>query len=243
MPFSRIGHVLARTYNDVQNNHTFAMAAGLSYYFVMALFPALIFAAAVLAFLPIPNLFDQLIGAMGNVAPRESMSLVRGIVGDVITPRRGGLLTFGLLGTLWTVSSGFSMMQEALNVAYDVPETRSFWQTRLEAIGLALVIGVLVICAFGVMMVGPAFGAWLARHTDESPEFAVLWPIIRWVIAVGFTVLAVEIIYFVGPNIKQTFKATLPGALVAVGGSIGLSFAIRRRARFIPRRCRKTLMM
>ncbi len=226
MPLSRIGHVIARTYNDVQNNHTFAMAAGLSYYFVMALFPALIFAAAVLAFLPIPNLFDQLIAAMGKVMPAQSMVLVKGVIGDVITPRRGGLLTFGLLGTLWTVSSGFAMMQEALNVAYDVPETRSFWQTRLEAIGLSLVVGALVVCAFAVMMVGPAFGAWLALHTDESQTFAMMWPAIRWVIAIGFTVLGVEIIYFVGPNIRQTFKATLPGALVAVVGSIGLSFAL-----------------
>ena len=65
--------------------------------------------------------------------PSESMGLVRKIVTEIISPNRGALLSFGLLGTLWSCSGGFAAMIEALNVAYDVPETRPIWKTRLLA--------------------------------------------------------------------------------------------------------------
>lgn len=71
----------------------------------MALFPTLAVAAAVLAYIPVPDLFNQILDAAARVAPPEGMGLVRGIVGDVIVAQRGALLSLGLLGSLWTVSS------------------------------------------------------------------------------------------------------------------------------------------
>lgn len=216
---------MARTIADVQNNHTLAMAAGLSYYFVMALFPTLIVAAAVLAYLP-GHLFDQILDAAGRVIPPQGMGVVRAVASDVITPKRGALLSLGVLGSLWTVSSGVSALIEALDVAYDVPETRSWWDQRLLAVGTAVVVGLLTLVAVAVMMVGPRFGDWLAAHVGAGFEFAAAWPIIRWGIAIAFTVLAVELMYFLLPNVKHSFKQSLPGAVVAVAVWIGLSFGL-----------------
>ncbi len=129
MRLSTIRQTLGRTLADVQNNHTLAMAAGLSYYFVMALFPTLAVLAAVLAYMP-GDLFNHILDAAARLVPPQGMGLVRGIVDDVITPKRGALLSVSLLGSLWTVSSGFSALIEALDVAYDVPETRSWWDQR-----------------------------------------------------------------------------------------------------------------
>lgn len=60
----RIKHALARTYGDVLRNHTLQIAAALSYYFVLSLFPSLIFLSAIVAYLPVPNLFDQALSMM-----------------------------------------------------------------------------------------------------------------------------------------------------------------------------------
>ena len=117
----RVKRVIVGAINDVNLNHIFAFAAALSYYFVMAFFPALIALAAIVAYLPVPNLFETIISTLARVVPPESMGLIRRIVADVISPSRGALLSFGLIGTLWTCSSGFAAMIEALNVAYDVP--------------------------------------------------------------------------------------------------------------------------
>jgi membrane protein len=215
--------VILNAVDDVNRNNTLAFAAALSYYFVLALFPALIFLAAVVAYLPIPDLFNTIIATMARVAPETSMGLVRKIVADVISPSRGAFLSFGLLGTLWTCSSGFAAIIEALNVAYNVPETRPIWKTRLLAIGLIFLIGTLVTVAFAFMIVGPRFGEFLATHLGLKYEFALLWPVLRYVFAVTFIVIAIEALYFIAPNVKQRFSSSLPGAILAVVGWILLS--------------------
>src|SRR5579872_2995151 len=153
---------LTRTYADVLRNHTLQMAAALSYYFVLSLFPSLILLSAIVAYLPVPNLFDQALMLMARFLPADSMGLVRRVLADVITPNRGTFLSFGILGTLWTASGGFSAAIEALNIAYDVQDDRPFWKTRPLAIALAMITGSLLLLALSVMIVGPRFGQWLA---------------------------------------------------------------------------------
>jgi membrane protein len=217
---------VVRTYADIQNNRALQMAAALSYYFVMALFPALIFLSAIVAFLPVAGLFDQTIDLMGRFVPPEGMDVVRKVLAEAITPNRGTFLSIGFLGTLWTASGGFTAAIEALNIAYDVHETRPFWRTRLLAIILVLVIGLLLLVALSVMIVGPHFGQWLANRMHLSRVWLWVWPYVHWLISVGFTVLAVEALYFMGPNVKQRFRATLPGAVLSVGFWIGLSYLL-----------------
>jgi len=185
-----IDQALERTYGDVVRNHTMQMAAALSYYFVLSLFPALIFLSAVVAFLPVPNLFGQTLSLMSRFLPPDSMGLVRRVLADVITPNRGTFLSFGILGTLWAASGGFSAAIEALNIAYDVRDDRPFWKTRPLAVGLALVTGALLLVALPVMILGPRFGEWLAGKIHLSSLFVFLWPYVHWSIAVGFTILA-----------------------------------------------------
>lgn len=222
----RIKTALVRTYTDVVENHTLQMAAALSYYFVLSLFPALIFLSAIVAYLPVPDLFNQGLSTMARFLPPDSMGLVRKVLSDVITPNRGTFLSFGLLGTLWAASGGFSATIEALNMAYEVQDDRPFWKTRPLAIWLAMITGALLLNALSVMIVGPRFGGWLAGRVHLSSLFVWLWPYIHWSIAVGFTILAVEVLYYLAPNVKQRFLATLPGAVVAVGSWIGLSYLL-----------------
>jgi membrane protein len=221
-----IRQAIANAYDDTQRNHTLQMAAALSYYFVMSLFPALIFLSAVVAYVPLPDLFDEALAFMGRFVPADSMGLVRKVLSDVVTPNRGAFLSFGLLGTLWAASGGFAAAIEALNISYDVEETRPFWKTRPLAIGLTLLIGGLLLVALSMMIVGPRFGEWLFVRFHLTSVWVWIWPYLHWSISVGFTILAVEALYFVAPNVKQRFWATLPGAILAVATWIGLSFLL-----------------
>jgi membrane protein len=218
--------VLKHAVEDAQQNHTMAFAAGLSYYFVLSLFPALIALSAVVGFLPVPNLFSQILTLMARFVPADSMGVVRYVVHDVITPHRGALLSFGLLGTLWSASSGFAGMIEALNVAYNVPETRPYWKTRGLAIVLTFVIGGLLLVALAMMLVGPKFGEWLAGELHLNFLWARIWPLVRWVVSGAFIVMAVETMYFLAPNVKQRFWHTLSGAVFAVVAWLALSAAL-----------------
>src|SRR3989442_316427 len=223
---ANVKHALVRTYADLLQSRALQMAAALSYYFVLSLFPALIFLSAVVAYLPVPDLFNQALALMAQFLPADSMGLVRRVVADVISPNKGTFLSFGILGSLWAASGGFAAAIEALNIAYEVKEDRPFWKTRPLALGLAFMTGALLLVALSVMIVGPRFGEWLAARVHLSGLFVLLWPYIHWTIAVGFTILAVEALYFLAPNVKQRFLATLPGAVLAVGCWIGLSYLL-----------------
>src|SRR5215469_12362338 len=223
---AEIRAALGQTYTDLSRHHTLQMAAALSYYFVLSFFPSLIFLSAIVAYLPVPDLFNQSLLLMSHFLPVDAMGLVRRVLADVITPNRGTFLSVGILGTLWAASGGFAATIEALNIAYEVHDDRPFWKTRPLAIGLAFVTGFLLLTALSVMVVGPRFGEWLAARVHLSAVFVFIWPYIHWTIAVGFTVLAVEALYFLAPNVKQRFLATLPGAILAVGCWIGLSYLL-----------------
>src|SRR5438309_10993569 len=206
-----IKDALVETYEDVLRNHTMQMAAALSHCLVLSFFPALIFLSAVVAYLPLPDLFNQALSMMARFLPQDSMGLVRRVLSDVITPNKGTFLSLGILGTLWAASGGFAATIEALNIAYEVQDDRPFWKTRPLAIGLAFITGSLLLTALSVMVVGPRFGEWLAARVHLASLFVLVWPYIHWAIAIGFTALAVEPLYFLAPNVKQRFLATLPG--------------------------------
>ncbi len=218
--------VLQGAWQDIQRNHSLAFAGGLSYSFLMGLFPALIALAAVVGYLPIPHLFQEILNVMARFVPPDSMGLVRKVVSDVISPNKGKLLSFGLVGWIWAASSGFAGIMEALNVAYDVPETRPYWKARLLAIWLSVQIGGLMLVALVVMLVGPQFGAWLAAKFHVSFVWAYAWPYIRIVFSLVAVVVAVEVMYFAGPNVKQRFRHTIWGAVIAVGTWLLLSYLL-----------------
>lgn len=218
--------VVKRSATDIANNHTLAFAASLSYSFVMSLFPALISLAAIVSLLPIPDLFQNIIAVLGRAVPPEGMGLVNKVVADVIRPHSSSLLSIGLLGTLWSASSGFAGMIEALDVAYDVPDTRPIWKTRLLAIGLTIMVGGMLVTSFLCMTLGPRFFALFADKIGFGPEFIAVWKIARWAVAGALVVVSIELVYFLAPNVRQRFRQTLPGAVIALAGWLLLSFGL-----------------
>jgi membrane protein len=213
-------------YNDVYDEHLFVFAAGLSYYFVLSLFPLLVLMASLLGFVPIPHLFEGLLRLMSSLIPGDGMSLVRSVVSDVSTHKHTHVLTLGLVFTIWTASSGFSAIIDGLDLVYRVRETRPVWKTRPIALGLTLLAGSLLLGAVVLMIEGTHFGIWLTGRFDLNPAVMAAWRYLRWGIAIAFAVLAIELLYHFGPNVKQRFRDSLPGAIVAVTSGIGLSYLL-----------------
>jgi membrane protein len=213
---SGVRRAISRAYQDLGRHHTLQTSAALSYYFVLSAFPSLILLSAVLGFIPLPDLFGHVLLLMSRLLPADTMRVVYSVLHDVLSSHRGTWFSFGMIGTVWMGSSAFDAMIEALDIAYDANEDRPYWKTRLLAVGLAAICGALLLVALAVLIVGPRFGDWLAAHLEISSVFVAVWPVLHWTIAIGFTVLAVEVIYFLAPNVKQRFVATLPGAVLSV---------------------------
>lgn len=217
---------LITIYNDVNDEHLFVFAAGLSYYFVLSLFPLLILMASLLGHVPIPHLFEGLLGLMAKLVPGDGMSLVRNIVAGVMSHKHTHFLTLGLVFTIWTASSGFAAIMDGLDVVYRVHEIRPVWKTRPIAMGLTLLAGSLLLLAVGLMVEGTSVGVWLTGRFALNHAMLAAWQSLRWSIAIASAVLAVELLYHFGPNVKQRLRDSLVGAIVAVAIWIGLSYML-----------------
>ncbi len=218
--------VVVSVYNEVQRTRTFSVAAGLAYYFLLSLFPLLILLATVLGCLPIPNLFNQILDFAARFIPYDAMGLVRKILQSVLTPSSGRLLSFGIVGTLWAASGGFSAMIDALDIAYDARKSRPMVKQRLLALSLTFMTGGLMALAMVLTLVGNRAGYFLSNELHLSNIFEQSWGLIRWGIIVMCIVLSLELLYFFGPNVKQRFKHTLPGAIVGTILWILISLAV-----------------
>jgi membrane protein len=218
--------VITSVYREVQRTRVLNIAAGLSYYFLLSLFPLLILLATLLGYLPIPNLFQQIMDLVARFMPKDAMGLVQKILKSVLTPNRTGLLSFGIAGTLWAASGGFSAMIDALDIAYDSRSTRSMIKQRLLALGLTFMTGALMSLSLLLTIGGGKIGSLIGKLLNLSDVFQVLWPYMRWTMIVVAIVLSLELLYFIGPNVKQKFRHTLPGAILGTLLWIVISAAV-----------------
>ena len=128
-------------WNEMLRTRAFVVAAALSFYFLLSLIPLLIVFSSLLAYLPVPDVFDRLLDLLASFVPPEAMVFVQKAIGSVLTPHGGGLISVSVLGYLWSASGGFSAMIEALDIAYDVKISRPWWRDRLQALLLTFTTG------------------------------------------------------------------------------------------------------
>ncbi len=233
---SAVWQFLVVVYKELFRTRVFVVAAALAFYFVLSLVPLLFIFSSLLGFLPIPNLFGQLLDMMAQLVPPDAMALVQRIIASVIAPHRGGLLSFGVLGYLWASTGGFSAMIEALDIAYDVPVSRPWWRDRLQALLLTFTSGGLVLIALLAVIAGPSFGHMVTRVFPVPLSFGHAWPMIRHAVTFVAFLLSAIVLYTIGPNKKHGFRSTGPGALLAVtgwfAGSAGFTFYVGHFAHY-----------
>jgi membrane protein len=220
--------LLMTVYSELWRTRAFTIAAALAFYFLFSLVPVLVIFSSLLRFLPVSDVFDQLLDLMAQIVPPDSMTFVERILSDILTPSRGKLLSFGILGYLWTASGGFTSLIESLDIAYEVKVSRPWWRDRIRALVLAFSSGGLVSLSVLLLIVGPHFGHFLAEVFPVPRAIEHLWPVIRPVFIFITFVTGLEVIYYLGPNAKHSFFSTLPGAAIAVSiwliGSWGLNY-------------------
>jgi len=214
-----------RVVSEVQTDNCLGQAAQLSFYFLLALFPFLLFLTALLAYVPIPDLMEKIFDLLRAIIPGEALILVQDNVENLVTHQRGGLLSFGIVMALWSSSSAITAVMETLNLAYDVVEGRPFWKVRGLAILLTILLSVLLVTAMALLVFGPYLGHWVASQFGLGYVFQVAWALVRWVFIVVFLVLAMGLIYSIAPDVEQHWKWLTPGSIFSVIAIIGVSLA------------------
>jgi membrane protein len=204
-----------RTAREVVADNCLNLAAQLAYYFFLALFPALLFLTAVVSFIPVQGLLEMITSTLARVAPGEVITIVQDQILKIANDKSGGLLTLGILGTIWSMSAGMDAIVSTLNEAYDIQEGRPWWRVKLTAIGLTLALAVFIVLAFALLMVGPTLGEKVASWFYLGPAFVWSWTILQWPVVFGLVALGIAIIYYYAPDAEQEWIWITPGSVLA----------------------------
>lgn len=219
--------VITEVWLECEKDDVLGRSAQLAYYFLFSLFPALLFLATLLAFLPIPNLLDNLLFYLSRVLPVDAFKLIRGNVKDVLSNQRFGLLSFALFASLWGASSAMGAIIYSLNIAYSVSESRSWWRQRILAVALTIGMAIFVITALALIFFGGTIGERIAMFFGLGTAFHVFWDLARWPFIVGFVLFGLDLIYFLAPNKRMKWKWLTPGAVFALVCWLVISFGLR----------------
>jgi len=219
-----------RVWSEVNEDDIFGRAAQLSYYFLLALFPLLLFITAVLGQFADAGseLRQNLLNLLGSVVPQEAGDLINETIEKVEEGSGGGKISFGILATLWAASNGMTAICQTLNVAYEVEETRPWWKVRLISLGLTVALAVLILSALTLMLFGHHIADYVAASFSFGQVFTWSWKILQWPLVLLFVLVAFALIYYLAPDVKKAgWHWVSPGAIVAVTLWLLVSFGFR----------------
>ena len=215
--------VWAASYED----DVFGRAAQLGFYFLLAVFPALLGVTALIGMLPSQVVLPTVMPYAQQVLPAESLILVDRYVEQVIQGSGGGVFSLSLLGSLWAASWGMMAIINALNVVYGVKETRPFWKAGSTTVLLTMGAAIFVITSLILILAGEQVSQWAADMIGWDWWVAFGWPLLQWPIIVLLLLGAINLIYYWAPNVHHEWQWVKPGSVLAVFLLIILSLGLK----------------
>ena len=182
----------------------------------LSLFPFLIFLAALAGFLGDEDMADDFVEAMFRFMPEDVARTLAPAVGEVLGSRQGGLLTFGILATLWFASNGIEALRAGLNRAYNVREERPMWWLRLQSFALVVASGLVIFFLSAVIIIGPLVWRALGPAVNQALDTQLVFITARYAVAVVVLWVALMLFHQWLPNSRQAFRRILPGVCVTV---------------------------
>jgi membrane protein len=211
--------LLKRTGKEFQNDNLTDWAAALTYYAILALFPALLVLVALLGVVGQQDTINTFIGSMRDAGLSGAADNIEQPLNDVVNQKggAGALLGFGLLGAVWSASGYLGAFMRASNSIYEVEEGRPFWKLRPLQVALT-VVGILVLAfvLIGIVVSGPLAEA-IGDTIGLGGQAVTIYSIAKWPLLIAVVMLLFAGLYYAAPNVKQPkFRWVTVGGVVAV---------------------------
>jgi membrane protein len=222
--------VLKRVKAEVKDDNVGLLAAGVAFYAMLAIFPAIIAVVTVYGMVADPDQVKTQVGELAKSLPAGADELLTNQLTNVVNAGQQALsigLALSLLALLWSVSSGVQGLIKSLNVIYDEKETRGF--VKLRGLSLLLTLGAIVVAVVALALItvfpGVIDGLGLGRAGQVAASVA------RWVVLAVLVLLALGVVYRLGPDrANPRWRWVSPGAVVALVlwllGSVGFSYYV-----------------
>ena len=219
-----------RAWKEVVEDEVLARSASLAYYFILAVFPAMIFVLSVVGYLTPDGSEWQasMFSTLARVMPSSASDLVQKTFREIAQASGVGKAAFGIVGAMWAASQGVAAVMQSLNVAYEVKERRPWWKQKVIAVGLTLALAMLVLGALGLILFGTKAAEFLALRAGLGHALVLAWRFVQWpaVLAIMFAAFAVT--YYFAPNLeKPEWHWITPGSASGLVCWLVASFALK----------------
>jgi membrane protein len=219
-PKPTVAGTLKRTLKEFSEDNLTDWAAALTYYGVLAMFPALIALVSIIGLVVEPaQLASALTGLLTSIVPGAAARSFAPVVDQLVSSRNaaGFALVLGLIGAIWSASGYVGAFTRAANVVYETPEGRPIWKLKPLQL-LVTVIGILfaAVIVGAIVLSGPVVDA-VGRALGLSSTVTTVWDIVKWPVIVVIVAIMIAALYYATPNVRlRGFKWVSPGAGVAL---------------------------
>ncbi len=198
---------------EFKKDRATGLAAEQAYYYMLSIFPMLILLLSILPYLQIDP--QQAVKFLESVLPSGTAETFKKQVVSIVSNKNGGLLTFGIIGTIWSASNGMKAFMVSMNQAYNVDETRSFIKKRLIAIALTLAMIVALVVALVLPVFGDVLLDLVKSFMPVPNQMEIIFNVLRWVVAIIVMAAILTALYKFAPSKHFNVKHVIPGALIA----------------------------
>jgi membrane protein len=194
-----------RVGKEIGQDEVAVRSAALAYYFVLAVFPAMLFVLSIIGFFAATGsqLREALFSNLARMLPGSASDLIHKTLDEVTNASGAGKAIFGILAALWAASNGVTAVMQSLNIAYEVKEDRPWWKQKAVALGLTLALAVLVLTALGLTLFGGKAAEFVGTHVGLGGAVVTLWKVVQWPLVLAFMFLAFAVTYYFAPNLKK----------------------------------------
>jgi membrane protein len=226
-------YVVRKTWREFGDDHCTDLAAALTYYAVLSLFPA---AIAVISLVGVvgnaQTSVDKVVEVLKPLVSSSTLDTVQPALERIASSQSAGLgLVIGLVGALWSASGYVSAFGRSLNTVYEIDEGRPFWKLRPVMLLVTLLAVLLVAVVLVMLVVSGPLASSIGSVAGLSSQAVTVWNVAKWPVIVLFVVVIVAILYYATPNVKQPkFRWLSVGAVVAIVvwvlASVGFAFYV-----------------
>ncbi|MFD6953297.1 ribonuclease [Nocardiopsis sp. TSRI0078] len=217
MSASSWGSSLRRTFSEFSKDGLSDLAAGLTYYAILSIFPALLVLLSLLG-LAGPAATRILTENASAAMPAQAGELLTTVI-ENLQGNQAAAGVFGIISlavALWSASGYIAAFMRASNVVYDVPEGRPIWKTLPIRVGVTLLMVVLLTVTVVAVTVTGGVAEWFGNLLGLGPTVVTVWSIAKWPVVLLIVVFMIALLYWASPNAERGFRWVSPGSVLAI---------------------------